>query len=93
MDKEIIQCPHCHKPLLKWEPSPYTGWGHDMFFCDNDDCSYFVEGRIRICCEFEKNFAYRFCYNPENGKNFPIIAWCGGDLSLLKGKCGSVSKD
>ena len=29
-------------------------------------------------------------YNPENGRAFPIIAWCGGDLSLLKGRCGSV---
>ena len=89
MNTEQFECPHCSKVLTQWEPSPYTGWGHDMFYCDNDNCEYFIEGRMKICREFEKNFAYRFCYNPVNGKDFPIIAWCGGDLSLLKGRCGS----
>jgi hypothetical protein len=85
-DKRI--CPHCKEPLVRWEPCPQTGWGHDLFFCDNNACSYFVEGRRKICCDYEKNFAYRYCYDPENGQELPIVVWCGGDLSLLKGRCG-----
>jgi hypothetical protein len=92
MQSEKYTCPHCGEVLTRWEPSPYTGWGHDMFYCDNNECEYFVKGRIKICMEFEKNFAYRYCYNPVNGKDISIIAWCGGDLSLLKGRCGEYRK-
>jgi hypothetical protein len=87
--QEPFTCPYCGEALERWEPSPYAGWGHDMFYCANNECEYFIRGRIKICTEFEKNFAYRFCYNPVNGKDFPIITWCGGDLSLLKGRCGT----
>jgi hypothetical protein len=87
MNEDSFLCPHCNALLVRWEPSPYTGWGHDLYYCDNNECSYFLEGRRRICEEFEKNFAYRFCYDPENGQELPIITWCGGDLSLLKGRC------
>jgi hypothetical protein len=87
MNEEKLICPHCNQSLEKWEPCPWTGWGHDMFYCNNNECPYFLTGRRRICLEFEKNFAYRYCYNPENGQELPIIAWCGGELSLLKGRC------
>ena len=92
MNEKNLTCPHCDKQLLRWEPSPYTGWGHDLYYCDNNECNYFIEGRLKICIEFEKNFAYRYCYNPVNGKEFPIIAWCGGELSLLKGRCKSAGQ-
>lgn len=92
MNEEKYTCPHCSRPLKRWEPSPYAGWGHELYYCNNNDCVYFINGRVKICVEFEKNFAYRYCYNPVNGKAFPIIAWCGGDLSLLKGRCGEVKK-
>ena len=85
--ENIKTCPHCGETLTEWEPSPYTGWANNLLFCDNNECEYFINGRRKICFEFEKNFAYRYCFNPENGKNFPIIAWCYGDLSLLKGRC------
>lgn len=87
--KDEKSCPHCGERLESWEPSPYTGWGHEMLVCNNNNCPYFLEGRRKICYEFEKNFAYRFCYNPTNGRSLPIIAWCGGDLSLLKGRCAA----
>lgn len=89
MGKNKFACPHCESILLRWEPCPDTGWDHDLYYCDNDACPYFVEGRRRICEEFEKNFAYRYCYDPLNGQTLPIISWCGGDLSLLKGRCKS----
>ena len=79
-------CPHCGEILTQWEPSPYTGWGNDMLYCDNNECEYFKEGRRRICYEHQKNFAYRYCMNPDTGFELPLIAWCPGDLSLLKGK-------
>ena len=87
MSEEKMICPHCSEQLERWEPCPWTGWDNDLFFCNNDKCGYFVEGRKKICYEFEKNFAYRYCYNPRKGKALPIIAWCGGELSLLKGRC------
>jgi rubredoxin len=80
MDKDDWICPHCGKPLVRWEPCAQTGWVHDLFLCDNNECSYFVEGRRKIAC--------RYCYNPANGQELPIVSWCGGDLSLLKGRCG-----
>lgn len=80
-------CPHCNETLTRWEPCPETGWDTDLYYCDNNECRYFVDGRRKICEEFQKNFAYRFCYNPKNGQGFPLIAWCGGELSLLRGRC------
>lgn len=88
VEKGDKTCPHCRKALVRWEPCAHTGWGHDLFYCDNNACSYFLEGRRKIACEYEKNFAYRYCYDPAKGRALPIIAWCGGDLSLLKGRCG-----
>jgi hypothetical protein len=87
MTEEKILCPHCGMPLSCWEPHPESGWDHDLLVCSNDQCSYFVRGREKICRECEQNFAYRFCYDPRTGHEWPIAAWCGGDLSLLKGRC------
>ena len=87
MNEAERNCPHCNEALERWEPNAWTGWGNDLFFCNNNACPYFVRGRKRICLEFEKNFAYRYCYNTKNGQELPIIAWCGGGLSLLKGRC------
>jgi hypothetical protein len=87
MAEETLECPHCRGGLTKWEPNPESGWGDDMYFCDNNACSYFVEGRKRICSEYDKNFSYRYCVNPKTGCSVPLVAWCGGDLSLLKGRC------
>ena len=87
MKNKDYSCPYCGKTLTEWEPSPYTGWGTNMFYCDNNKCEYFINGRKKICYEFQKNFAYRYCINPETGHQFPIITWCHGELSLLKGRC------
>ena len=87
MNTQHTECPHCQKELKKWEPSPYAAWGNHMFYCDNNDCTYFIRGREKIFHEHDKNFAYRYCYNPKNGRGLPIIAWCPGELSLKKGKC------
>ncbi|MBN1847167.1 MAG: hypothetical protein JW932_01130 [Deltaproteobacteria bacterium] len=90
-DKEYI-CPHCNGVLKQWSPPPHGGWDHDLFYCDNNACDYFIRGRTKISSESKTNFAYRFCYNPVNGRDFPLITWCGGDLSLLKGRCGEPQK-
>ena len=90
MENDKLFCPYCGEELERWEPSPYTCWGHDMFFCNNNDCEYFINGRKTILIEFEKNFAYRYCYNPETGKDFPIITGCHGNLSLLEGRCAEA---
>ena len=87
MDIQHLKCPHCQEGLAIWEPSPYTGWGHNMLYCNNNECNYFIRGREKIYCEYDKNFAYRYCYNPENGKEVPIISWCPGELSLKRGNC------
>ena len=88
MSHDVFKCPHCEKPLRRWEPAPESGWDRDLFYCDNDACSYFVRGREKVCHEFERNFAYRYCLDPKTGKARPVVAWCGGRLSLLKGRCG-----
>ena len=93
MEDEKYFCKYCGEQLDRWEPSPYTGWGHDMFFCSNDDCEYFITGRLKICIEHEKNFAYRYCLNPGTGKELPIIVWCYGDLSLLKKRYDPAQHD
>jgi hypothetical protein len=80
-------CPHCGEPMDRWEPCPETGWGHDLLICNNNGCEYFTRGRRKICSEFEVNFGYRYCYNPDKGKSVPVVTWCGGALSLLKGRC------
>jgi len=87
MEKTEYKCPHCDAELERWEPSPYTGWGNELFYCSNNQCAYFITGRKEICYQYEKNFAYRYCYNPENGQEIPIISWCPGKLSLLKDRC------
>lgn len=93
MKEETYTCPHCHEVLTRWEPCPHTGWDHDLFYCSNNTCSYFVNGRRKICVEFEKNFSYRFCFDPVNGQELPIVAWCAGELSLLKGRCRDASEN
>ncbi len=80
-------CPHCRETLERWEPNPYTGWDHDLYYCNNNECAYFITGRRLICEEFEKNFAYRYCLDPKKNQELPLIAWCPGELSLLKGRC------
>lgn len=79
-------CPHCNTPLTPWEPHPETCWGDTLWVCENNDCDYFKRGRAKIAEEEKVNFAYRYCLNPTTGKAVPIVSWCGGDLSLLKGK-------
>ena len=85
--EEIHTCPHCGEELSRWEPSPESGWDTDLLICNNDECAYFVKGRKKICDECSVNFSYRYCYNPSKGSNVALAAWCGGDLSLIKGRC------
>jgi hypothetical protein len=75
MKDNPLKCPHCQKELMTWEPSPYTGWGDNMLYCDNNECGYFVRGREKICREYDRNFAYRYCYNPKNGQELPLARY------------------
>jgi len=52
MENEKLFCKYCGEELERWEPSLYTGWEHDMFYCNNDECEYFINGRKKICYEF-----------------------------------------
>ena len=87
MNEENYKCRHCGEILVRWEPSPDAGWDHDLYLCNNNRCSYFVNGREKMSKEHKVNFAYRYCYDPFKHKEMPIVSWCGGDLSLLKGRC------
>lgn len=89
MQKENI-CPHCGKGMEPWDPGPEGGWADDMFICNNNSCSYFVNGRKKIANENKVNFAYRYFYNPSRNKGGAVAVWCGGDLSLLKGRCAGA---
>jgi hypothetical protein len=89
MPNDISSCPYCHEQLVMWVPCDESGWDHDLLLCENNECSYFVHGRAKVCEDYGANFAYRFCYDPRTGREIPIVAWCGGDLSLLKGRCKS----
>jgi hypothetical protein len=90
MSLEERKCPYCQQTLKTWEPSPYTGWGDTMLYCDNNCCDYFIRGRAKIYAEYDKNFAYRYCVNPKNGKELPIISWCPGNLSLKRARCATA---
>ena len=80
-------CPYCGARLQEWEPSPYHCWENNLLFCPSDHCDYFRHGRRDIAERFNKNFAYRYCYDPVAGTAFPLIAWCSGERSYLKGRC------
>ena len=88
MVDRVHMCPHCGEVLECWQPSPESGWDQELFICTNNECSYFVKGRERICEECHVNFACRYCYNPQKDRGIALAAWCGGDLSLMKGRCG-----
>ncbi|MFC1581224.1 hypothetical protein ACFL4N_10005 [Thermodesulfobacteriota bacterium] len=89
MGTDEMTCPHCGEILTLWEPPSESGWDRDLLICENNECRYFIKGREKVCAEFEKNFSYRYCFDPKSGKSRPIVAWCGGTLSLLKGRCGA----
>ena len=84
---EKKSCPHCGQILDRWEPHSESGWDHALLVCNNDQCAYFVRGREKICSEFKVNFAYRYCYDPCKDQTIPLVTWCGGRLSRLKGRC------
>jgi len=84
---ELQKCPHCGERMESWDPGPESGWTDDILICNNNQCKYFTTGRKKIADENMVNFAYRYFWNPTSGKGGAIAAWCGGDLSLLKGKC------
>jgi hypothetical protein len=80
-------CPYCETPLEEWEPTAYHGFPNNLFFCPNDQCAYFRGGRQAIAEQFKRNFGYRYCYDPGSNSAFPLVAWCGGGRSYLKGRC------
>ncbi|MFH2006275.1 MAG: hypothetical protein ABI333_06790 [bacterium] len=80
-------CPFCETELEEWEPSAYHCWENNLWFCPSDRCKYFRYGRQEIADRFQKNFGYRYCFDPGNKVAFPLIAWCGGERSYLKGRC------
>lgn len=80
-------CPYCDAPLLEWEPSAYHAFENNLLFCPSNTCDYFRYGRRDIADRFQKNFGYRYCWDPVREHAFPLIAWCGGELSYLKGRC------
>jgi len=81
------RCPYCGTPLEEYEPNAYECWPNNLSFCPSNDCSYFKFGRREIADRFQKNFGYRYCWDPVTENAFPRIAWCPGSLSYLKGRC------
>ena len=90
MSNQKIVCPHCGSALESYDPSPFSDWDSELLICNNNDCSYFIRGRERVCDEYKKNFSYRYCVNASNGTAVPMVAWCHGELSLLKGRCNQT---
>jgi hypothetical protein len=85
-NSQEMDCPHCGQKLDAWDPGDESGWDHDLLVCNNSKCEYFVRGRKKISDECEVNFAYRYCYDPVKDRAIAIATWCGGDLSLRKGR-------
>lgn len=80
-------CPYCGAALEDWEPTDESAWENTLRFCPNNACDYFRFGRREIAERFKKNFGYRYCWDPVREHAFPLIAWCAGELSYLKGRC------
>ena len=80
-------CPYCETLLEEWEPTAYHAFPNNVFFCPNDGCEYFRYGRRAIAEQFNRNFGYRYCFDPVARSAFPLIAWCNGERSYLKGRC------
>jgi hypothetical protein len=87
MDEMDYTCPYCGEGLARWEPAAESGWDCDMYLCENDTCEYFTKGRKKVSRDYEANFGYRYCYDPIRRRAVPLAAWCGGHLSLRKGRC------
>jgi len=83
-------CPYCHKDLVSWEPPDEAGWDHDLMVCENNECSYFVKGEAKSAKTMTGISATATAMTLQTGNELPILAWCGGDLSLLKGRCKEV---
>ncbi len=75
-DKEKPKCPHCGERLLKWETPPDSSWGIVIkLVCFNDECSYYKRGWKWMEEKFQQKASYRYCINPESGKEQPLPVW------------------
>jgi SAM-dependent methyltransferase len=73
--KHTLRCPHCEKPLLKWEvlQTPFTEWPNEfVYVCFNNDCPYLVGGWSVMNAQRSPGFSYRLMYDPDRDLCLPV---------------------
>ncbi|MCP4724303.1 MAG: hypothetical protein GY863_04680 [bacterium] len=75
-EKEKPKCPHCGKRLLMWETPADSSWGITIkLVCFNDECTYYIKGWKWMEEKFQQKASYRYCLDPDSGKEQPLPVW------------------
>ena len=73
MVEEVHVCPHCEKPMNKWESPIESNWaGEIRFVCFNDECPYYVRGWVWMDEQYGQKSSYRHSLQPETGATGPL---------------------
>lgn len=73
---QIPQCPHCSKPMKRWEVPAESSWDTPwMWGCFNDECSYYVKGWAWMREQFRQEASYRWRIDPSTGESGPLPVW------------------
>jgi len=82
---ETLACPHCRKPLSKWEvpDDPIIDWPNDyMYLCFNDACPFVVRGWRFMWEQGVEGHSYRYMFNPLTGASTTVPIQTLQDLRL-----------
>jgi len=72
---ETLVCPHCQRPLSKWEvpDDPAIDWNSSyLYICFNDACPFVVRGWRVMWDQGVSGTSYRFLFDPGTGSTLTV---------------------